>query len=69
MVAVRANTLCNKHSIDLMGHRWVTKETLNETLVGVVVQSLRLKRSDDAGKKQRMQSKKHKWNVSRLRTK
>lgn len=50
-----------------MGHRWATKETQNETLVGVVAQSSRLKRSDDADKKQRMQSKKHKWNVLRLR--
>ena len=66
-VAVRANTLCNKHSIDLMGHRWVTEETLNEPLVGVVAQSSRLRKSDDADKKQRMQSKKHKWNVLRLR--
>ena len=57
----------HKHSIDLMGHRWATKETQNETLVGVVVQSSRLKRSDDADKKQRTQSKKHKWNVLRLR--
>ena len=66
-VAVRANTLCNKHSIDLLGHRWVTEETLTDPLVGVVVQSSRLRKSDDADKKQRMQSKKHKWNVLRLR--
>ena len=57
----------HKHNIDPMGHRWATKETQNETLVGVVAQSSRLKRSDDADKKQRMQSKKHKWNVLRLR--
>ena len=63
MVAVRANTLCTKHNIDPMGHRWATKETQNETLVGMVAQSSRLKRSDDADKKQRMQSGKHKWNV------
>jgi len=35
----------------------------------VVAQSSRLRKSDDADKKQRMQSGKHKWNVLRLKRK
>lgn len=52
-----------------MGHRWETEETQRETLVGVVAQSSRLRKSDDADKRRRMQSRKHKWNVLRLKRK
>ena len=59
----------HKHNIDSMSHRWATKETPNANLVGVVAQSSRLKRSDDADKKRKTQSGKRKWNVLRLRRK
>ena len=52
-----------------MGHRWVTEETPQESLVGVVAQSSRLKQSDDDDKKKGMQSGKRKWNELRLKTK